>query len=112
MTFDPFDVVTLPFPFTDRRRTRRRPAVVMSCRVLSAHAGQYVLAMITSSRHDPWPFDVAITDGASAGLRAPSVVRWKLFTLDAAFVHARIGALSAKDRRVLAERMREALLAP
>jgi mRNA interferase MazF len=110
MIFDPGDVVTVPFPFTDRRHAKRRPAVVLSSRRLSAHANQYVLAMVTSARHEPWPFDVPVTDGPAAGLRAASVVRWKLFSLDAALIVRRIGVLAASDRRALRRRLSEALV--
>ena len=110
MTYNPFDIVTVPFPFTDRNHQQRRPAVVMSSRRLSAHARQYVLAMVTSARHERWPFDVTVTDGAAAGLRAPSGVRWKLFSLDASLVIRRIGSLGAKDRRLLRQRLADALL--
>ncbi|MBI5600222.1 MAG: type II toxin-antitoxin system PemK/MazF family toxin [Gemmatimonadetes bacterium] len=110
MTFESGDVVTVPFPFTDRRQAKRRPAVVLSSRRLSAHANQYVLAMVTSARHERWPFDVPVTDGPAAGLRAPSVVRWKLFTLDASLIVRRVGTLAESDRRVLRHRMNEALV--
>lgn len=110
MTFDPGDIVTVPFPFTERRHPKRRPAVVLSSRRLSAHANQYVLAMVTSAHHERWPFDVRITDGPAAGLRAESVVRWKLFSLDAALIVRRIGTLAESDRRVLRQRLTEALV--
>lgn len=110
MTFEPGDVVTVPFPFTARRQAKRRPAVVLSSHRLSAHANQYVLAMVTSARHERWPFDVTVTDGPAAGLRAPSVVRWKLFTLDAALIVRRVGALAANDLRVMRQHMTDALM--
>lgn len=110
MTFDPGDVVTVPFPFTERRHAKRRPAVVLSSRRLSAHASQYVLVMITSAHHERWSFDVPITDGPAAGLRSPSLIRWKVFSLDATLIVRRIGALGAKDLRALRNRLSEALL--
>ncbi|MFA6130578.1 MAG: type II toxin-antitoxin system PemK/MazF family toxin [Candidatus Omnitrophota bacterium] len=110
MTYDPGDVVTVPFPFTDRRQAKRRPAVVLSSRRLSTRANQYVLAMVTSAHHEQWPFDVPITDGPAAGLRAESVVRWKLFSLDAGLIVRRIGALAASDRRAVRQRLTEALV--
>lgn len=110
MTFDPGDIVTVPFPFTDRGQAKRRPAVVLSSRRISAQANQYVLAMVTSAHHERWPFDVPINEGPAAGLRALSVVRWKLFTLGASLIHRRIGALAESDVRVLRHRMTEALV--
>ena len=49
----------------------------------------------------PWPLDVPIGDLASAGLPAPSIVRFKLFTLDQRLVRRtlrRLGTLGAEDR--------------
>ncbi|MBM3908674.1 MAG: type II toxin-antitoxin system PemK/MazF family toxin [Gemmatimonadetes bacterium] len=109
-TYEAGDVVTVPFPFTDRHHAKRRPAVVLSAARLSAHARQYVLAMVTSAEHERWPFDVRITDSRAAGLSHSSIVRWKLFSLDASLVIRRIGGLSIRDRRQLRHRMAQALL--
>ena len=45
----------------------------------------------------------------AAGLPEASVVRWKLFTLDASLVIRRAGALSARDRTACRERQPMAL---
>jgi mRNA interferase MazF len=63
------------------------------------------MAMITSAAHAPWPLDVPIGDLASAGLPAPSIVRFKLFTLDHRLVRGTLGRLGAEDR----ERLRGAI---
>lgn len=94
----PGDVVIVPFPFTDRDASKRRPALVCSAAAFNRQAGHLVLAMITTATHSPWPGDVPIRDLTDAGLPAPSVVRWKLFTLDASFVLGRAGTLSSRDR--------------
>lgn len=102
MTFDTFDVVSVPFPFTDKKRSKRRPALVLSARrEFNDRIDHSVMAMITSAKNAPWPLDVKIADGSRAGLSAPSVVRMKLFTLDHRFVHAKIGALSEIDRQAV-----------
>ncbi len=88
----------MPFPFTDRAATKRRPALVCSSEIFNRQARHLVLAMITTATHTPWPGDVPITDLAAAGLPESSVVRWKLFTLDDALVLKRAGRLSARDR--------------
>lgn len=95
----PGDVVIVPFPFTDRRATKRRPALVCSAEPFNHSANHVVLAMITSATHSRWLGDTPIEDLSDAGLPAASVVRWKVFTLDASFILRQAGALSARDRR-------------
>jgi mRNA interferase MazF len=53
-TFEQFSVWLVPFPFTDQRATKRRPAVVLSNNnAFNAPAGHCVMAMITSRGHAP-----------------------------------------------------------
>ena len=96
MICEPFDVVVVPFPFTDREADRRRPALVVSSPDFNAIHDQSILAMITSAGGD-WPSDVAIRDWREAGLSVPCKVRLKLFTLDDARILRRTGALSERD---------------
>lgn len=96
--YSPGDIVVVPFPFTDGPRTKRRPALVCSSPEFNASSQHVVLAMITTSTRSAWPGDVSILDQDASGLPAPSVVRWKLFTLDASLVLRRAGALSTRDR--------------
>ncbi len=102
MAYERFDVVAVPFPFTDSARQKRRPALVLSDReAFNDPVGHSVMAMITSAKNPPWPLDVRLADLASAGLPAPSVVRMKLFTLDHRFVVRKLGALAQVDRRAV-----------
>ena len=96
MTCDPLDVVVVPFPFTDRRATKRRPALVVSSADFNEAHEQTILAMITSAR-SRWPSDVAIRGWREAGLNAPCKVRFKLFTLDDALIVRKVGTLSQRD---------------
>lgn len=100
MTFEQFAVVRVPFPFTDREATKNRPALVLSDpAAFNKEAGASVMAMITSAANPPWPLDCPITDLRSAGLPAPSKVRFKLFTLDHRLVRGRLGRLGPADRQ-------------
>lgn len=99
MIYEPFDVVVVPFPFTDSSKTKRRPALVLSQKSEFGDAIEHsILAMITSQKNEPWPLDVVIKNKKSSGLAAPSVVRMKLFTLDNRFVLRKIGRLSKVDQ--------------
>jgi mRNA interferase MazF len=98
VSYERLTVVRVPFPFTDRAATKNRPALVLSERAaFNTPAGHSVMAMITSAVNAPWPLDCAIQDLAAAGLPAPSVVRFKLFTLDHRLVRGELGCLAADD---------------
>ncbi len=97
-SFRPGDVVVVPFPFSDRGASKRRPALVCSTAAFNNKSQHLVLAMITTASQNPWPGDVSIRDLTRTGLPAPSIVRWKLFTLDASLVLRTVGALSTRDR--------------
>ena len=97
-----FDVVVVPFPFTDRKADKRRPALVLSDdERFNKSSGHYVLAMITSQKNPEWSLDTPITEKQKAGLVAPSKVRMKLFTLDSRLILKRIGSLSDKDQKAV-----------
>ena len=108
MTFDRLDVVVVPFPFTDRPITRRRPALIVSSPGFNGTHDQSILAMITSARSE-WPSDVALRGWRQAGLNVPCKVRLKLFTLDDALVVRRLGTLSQSDGKAVDEALRRHL---
>ena len=97
-----FDVVVVPFPFTDRTASKRRPALVLSDEsAFNSAIGHSLLAMITTAAHSGWPLDIPLQDISSAGLKAPSIVRMKLFTLDHALILRTIGQLGKTDQKRL-----------
>lgn len=110
MTFERWEVVRVPFPFTDRNAAKHRPAVVLSDgRAFNGPAGHVVLAMITSAERTSWPLDRRIANLAAAGLPKPSVLRFKLFTLDASLVGGVVGKLAPPDRKAAAVALRQVL---
>ncbi|WP_096700644.1 type II toxin-antitoxin system PemK/MazF family toxin [Magnetospirillum sp. 15-1] len=101
MGFEPFDVVVVPFPFTDKVGAKRRPALVVSTSAFNDRHDQVVLAMITTARQRDWPSDVHIDDWDKAGLTAPCRVRFKLFTLEQSLILRRTGSLAKKDKAAI-----------
>ena len=107
--FDAFDIVVVPFPYSDRLAEKRRPALVVSNRRLEA-LGVIWVAMITSAENESWPGDVPIGDAARAGLPAPSVIRpAKIACIDPGRVLRRAGRLDKPTARKVAQRMRRFL---
>ena len=101
MSLEAFDVVVVPFPFTNRNATKRRPALVLSNRLFNNDSEHSVLAMITSAEQSSWPGDMAITDLESAGLTTDCLIRMKLFTLDDRLIIRKAGSLAATDQKKL-----------
>jgi mRNA interferase MazF len=98
--YDLFDVVVVPYPFTDKKGIKRRPALICSdAEHFNDQIGHSVMAMITSAKNAPWPLDVPITDLKTAGLPNSSKIRMKLFTLDHRHVIEKIGVLAPKDQK-------------
>jgi mRNA interferase MazF len=52
-TFDRFDVVSVPFPDTDRPVRERRPALIVSVPAHEDRTGMLWVVMITSAQHRP-----------------------------------------------------------
>jgi mRNA interferase MazF len=107
MTYKRFDIVKVPFPFTDRQAAKNRPALVLSDDgEFNSRIGHTVMAMITSAKHTDWPLDTAIQDLTAAGLKSPSKIRLKLFTLDDRLVLGRLGQLATQDQATFEQRLR------
>ncbi len=108
MICDRWDVVVVPFPFSEKTGSKRRPALVLSNAAFN-RSGHTVLAMITTRGHHPWPGDYEITDLEAAGLPLPCIVRLKLFTLDNRLILRRAGRLADGDREAVRGSLRECL---
>jgi mRNA interferase MazF len=106
-----YDIVIVPFPFTDRDAQKKRPALVLSDeKLFNALVGHCVLAMITTAKQSIWAFDTPITDLVSAGLPVQSLIRLKLFTLDNRLILNKTGELGEKDKIKIEESLRKLLL--
>jgi len=96
-----FDVVVVPFPFSDSATAKRRPALVITHTAFNSSSQHCVLAMITSAGQTSWPGDLPISDLDATGLTQPCCVRLKLFTLDQRLLLQRIGHLGSADQEKL-----------
>jgi mRNA interferase MazF len=100
------DIVIVPFPFTDLRTTKRRPALVLAAVEAEPLPSLLVLAMVTSQvETTAIPGDVRIVRWKEARLLHPSKARLaKLVSIEARMSRKRLGALHPADAaRVRAE---------
>lgn len=107
MTYAPFDVVVVPFPYSDRLAETRRPALVVSAPDLERTLDRVWVAMITSDRGQQLHGDATIADLTAAGLPAPSRLRAsKIATIEVGHILRRVGRLSDPDRNAAMEALK------
>jgi mRNA interferase MazF len=107
--FEVWDIVKVPFPYTDRPVRQRRPALVIAAGELETAHGLLWLAMITSEANRGWLGDLAVSDIETAGLPVPSIVRpAKIATIEARDAE-RMGTLPPGDRRAVRRYLRDRL---
>jgi mRNA interferase MazF len=97
-----WDVVVLPFPYTDRLAEKRRPALIVSKPWVMKDFGLLWVAMITSAGNERWGADIEISSMAKSGLLTPSVIRpVKIATIEADRVLRKLGGLGPKEIRAV-----------
>ena len=104
-----FDVVVVPFPFSDKPDTKKRPTLVLSNADFN-QSNHTILAMITTKHYPPWPGDSQIRDYEKAGLNVLCLVRFKLFTLDNRLILRKIGHLTLNDANPIETQLRSYLI--
>jgi mRNA interferase MazF len=103
-----WDILLVPFPFTDLTSAKKRPALVVSPDVYNRSGPDLVIAFITSQTDvRPRPGDYRIRTWKESGLPKPSLLRMKFATIDREIVLKKIGRLQQAEqsnvRGVLAE---------
>jgi len=95
-------VVLVPFPFSERPVTKKRPAVVVSSEAYHEASDDVIIAQITSKLAvRPRSGDHRVAAWQEAGLVTPSLVRVKLATLDGGLILRRLGTMPSPDMRAI-----------
>ncbi len=96
------DVVLVPFPFTDQRTTKRRPAVVVSSGAYHRERPDLIILAVTSQVRAALAVgEAAIGMWKEAGLLKPSVLKQLLATVEKGLVLRKLGRLEEGDRQAL-----------
>lgn len=113
----PFDIVLVPFPFSDLSSSKKRPCLVLATLKPKGLGEHCIVAMMTSnSSLLEFPGDVEVFNWNEAGLPRETTVRLaKVVTLDVNMVSKVIGSLTAKDQQLVRKQFRnvyQPLLSP
>lgn len=92
-----WELVLVPFPFTDLSSTKCRPALIVSPDKYNA-GKDVVIAYVTSQINSlPRLGDYKLLDWKATGLPKPSMVRMKFATIDKTIIVKKIGIIETKD---------------
>jgi mRNA interferase MazF len=109
MIYNKYDIVTVPFPFTESTSTKNRPALVISTKKYQDFSNHCILCMITSAKHTSWDNDIEIVDLKGTGLCTPSKIRFKVFSLPINLINNKIGILDNHETLLVKSEIQEIL---
>lgn len=97
IAFEQWDIILVPFPFTDLSTSKKRPALVVSPEIYN-EGHDLVIAFITSQiKVQSRIGDYKILDWRAASLPKPSLLRMKFATIDKSIAVKKLGHLSEGD---------------
>jgi mRNA interferase MazF len=104
----PFDLVLLPFPFTDLSTTKQRPCLILAVFQPKGLSEHYVVAMVTSHLDGvAFPGDTRFGKWREAGLAKPSMARLaKVVTVERSLIRKKLGTVQASDRQAIRRQFR------
>lgn len=94
MIYKKYNIVTVPFPFTEKFLNKKRPALVISDEKYQSITNHCILCMITSAKHTSWDNDIPIIHTKDTGLSTSSKIRFKVFSLPIDLIIETIGVLN------------------
>jgi mRNA-degrading endonuclease toxin of MazEF toxin-antitoxin module len=97
MIYKKWDIILVPFPFTDLSPTKKRPGLIVSPNAYNEGA-DIVIAFITSKvDREKRLGDYLIKEWALSKLPKPSLLRMKFATIEKSIIIKKIGKLSKYD---------------
>lgn len=92
-----WDIVLVPFPFTDLSTSKKRPGLIVSPDVYNEQL-DVVIAFITSKIDVEYRIgDYRIKEWENSNLPRPSMIRMKFATIDKSIIIKKLGRLSEND---------------
>ncbi|MCD6115838.1 type II toxin-antitoxin system PemK/MazF family toxin [bacterium] len=105
-----WEIVLVPFPFTNLTTTKKRPALIISPDEYNEYM-DVIIVFITSKMDVKYRMgDYRIKEWEKSNLPKPSMIRMKFATIDKSIIVKKIGRLHEKDVREFAEILKNFLI--
>lgn len=109
MTFKRWDVVLLPFPFTNLNASKKRPALVISPKEYNTGPDLVVMFVTSNLKATSKIGDYIINEWEESGLPKPSMIRMKFATIDKTLAIKKIAELTTSDQAGLKRNLKKFL---
>jgi mRNA interferase MazF len=102
MTYSFGDVLLVPFPFTNQRMAKKRPAIVVSSdRYNQQHIDLILMAVTSQTGSLTYTDNLVIHSWQQAGLLKPSVIKPIIMTAESNLILKKLGTLTLSDQQAL-----------
>jgi len=97
MNYKKWEIVLVPFPFTNLTTTKKRPALIISPAQYNKNPDVVILFITSKLDLEYRVGDYKIQEWEKANLPKPSMLRMKFATIDKSIIIKKLGRLSEKD---------------
>ena len=110
MTYKKWDIVLVPFPFTNLKSTKKRPALIISPDEYNSGADLVIMFITSNISSFGITGDYIIQNWKESGFPKPSMTRMKFATIEKSIVIKKIGRLHKNDFTSLIQKLTDFLL--
>lgn len=104
-TYKKWDIILVPFPFTEKSANKRRPALVVSPTAFN-RGSEIVVAFMTSNvKVRTRTGDHRVVDWIGAKLPKPTLIRMRFASISKSIVVRRLGKLTKKDAQQFSNKL-------
>ena len=106
-----FDIIVVPFPYSDQLAEKRRPALVVSSNAFNKMHGLLWVVMITSASNAKKSGDILIAANSKTGLPSASLIRpSKIATIEPERVVRVIGKVDNRVKEMVLDAITKILV--
>ncbi|MEX0661924.1 MAG: type II toxin-antitoxin system PemK/MazF family toxin [Balneolaceae bacterium] len=107
ITYKKWDIILVPFPFTNLKSVKRRPALVISPEKYNAGPDLIIMFITSNLSSFGKPGDHKIVEWNKSGLPKPSMVRMKFATIEKSIIVKTIGKVLKTDQLEVNKKLAE-----
>jgi len=106
-TFKKWDIILVPFPFTNLKSVKKRPALVISPEEYNQGPDLIIMFITSNLSSFGRPGDHKIVEWNKSGLPKPSMVRMKFATIEKSIIQKKLGQMAKSDQLKINDKLKE-----